>query len=238
LLIIIWEFLGKNSTLLRLLVATPSLIIEYFYDNQANLLQGTAITFLESFIGLIIATSIAFTLVTIGVFIPKFMNWILPLSISSQVIPLITLAPLFIIVFGYGYLSKMMMAALICFFPIFINFNNGLKSIKQEFIDLANIYDASIFKKYTRIYFPLSLPYIFTGLKVSATLSIIGAIVAEFNGTNIGLGKNLFLAAKRLEPELMMNSLFLSAILGGISYLLIVLLEKYFGKWYTKKGSQ
>ena len=78
------------------------------------------------------------------------------------------------------------------------------------------------------------MPQIMAGLKVAATLAVIGAIVAEFNGTEIGLGKNLFLAAKRIEPELMMSSLLLSALLGGFLYLSIYLIEYIFGKWYLK----
>lgn len=78
------------------------------------------------------------------------------------------------------------------------------------------------------------MPNIMTGLKIAATLAVIGAIVAEFNGAEIGLGKNLFLAAKRLEPELMMSSLFLSSLLGGLMYFIIYLIEHRFGKWYLK----
>ena len=71
-----------------------------------------------------------------------------------------------------------------------------------------------------------------TGLKIAATWSVIGAIVAEFNGADIGLGKNLFLAAKLLEPELMLSSLILSSLLGALMYGLIILIEKRIGKWY------
>ncbi len=75
-----------------------------------------------------------------------------------------------------------------------------------------------------------------TGLKVSSLLSVIGAIVGEFNGADVGLGKNLYLAAKKLEPELMVNSLFLSAIIGFLLYGSIIWVEHVFGKWYIKNG--
>jgi NitT/TauT family transport system permease protein len=96
------------------------------------------------------------------------------------------------------------------------------------------IYNASKTQIIYRVYFPLSTPHIISGLKIAATLAVIGAIVAEFNGTEIGLGKNLFLAAKRLEPELMMSSLILSSVLGGSLYALIYFLELRIGKWYLK----
>src|SRR5262249_28192496 len=79
---------------------------------------------------------------------------------------------------------------------------------------------------------PMSIPSMFSGMKIAATLSVIGAIVAEFNGSEFGLGKNLFLAAKRLEPELMMTSLVLCSGLGAAFYLTVSLFEHRFGFWY------
>lgn len=96
------------------------------------------------------------------------------------------------------------------------------------------IYGATTTQKIRHMYFPLALPNIMSGLKIATTLAVIGAIVAEFNGADVGLGKNLFLAAKRLEPELMMTSLILSSLLGGGLYISIVLIEKKIGKWYLK----
>jgi NitT/TauT family transport system permease protein len=230
-----WDILAGKFNLVRLLISSPSLVFEYFSLNIKDLMEACVITFIESLTGLALATLIAFIFIILGIYFPRFMDWILPISIISQVIPLITLAPMFIILFGYGLFSKIMMAVLICFFPIFINFANGIKAIQKELIEYVELFDVSKMFKIKKIYIPLSLQYIFAGMKISATLSIIGAIVAEFNGTRIGLGKNLFLAAKRLEPELMISSLFLTAILGGLSYIIIIISEKYFGKWYQIK---
>ena len=117
------------------------------------------------------------------------------------------------------------------FFPIFVNFGTGVKSIPPEILEYAYINKASTWKKITNIYFPLSASNIFAGLKIAATLSVIGAIVAEFTGAKIGLGKNLFLSSKRLEPELMMSSLILSTLLGIMLFGLIYVLEKVMLKY-------
>ena len=233
-LILSWENAANNSNF-RLLLSSPSLIVNYFSSNFIPLVTATYATFYESVMGLLLAIAFSFGIMIICFYIPKLMEFVLPIMITSQVIPLITLAPLFILVFGIGYTSKIMMAALICFFPIFINFANGARLISKNIHELMYIYNASKTQMVFRVYFPLSVPQIMSGLKIAATLAVIGAIVAEFNGTEIGLGKNLFLAAKRLEPELMMSSLFLSAFLGGILYLSIYFIEYFFGKWYLKK---
>lgn len=228
-----WENAAKSSDF-RLLLSSPSLIVSYFVDNISALFSATYATLYESIMGLLLAVAVSFGIMIICFYIPKLMEFVLPIMITSQVIPLITLAPLFILIFGIGYMSKIMMAALICFFPIFINFANGARLISKNIHELMYIYNASKTQMIFRVYFPLSMPQIMSGLKVAATLAVIGAIVAEFNGTEIGLGKNLFLAAKRLEPELMMSSLLLSALLGGLLYLSIYLIEFIFGKWYLK----
>lgn len=233
LVIIAWQNAAKNSNF-RLLLSSPSLIADYLNENAKALSAATFATFYESIIGLIIATILSFSIMIVCFYFPKLMEFVLPIMITSQVIPLITLAPLFILIFGIGYTSKIMMAALVSFFPIFINFANGARLISNNLHELMYIYNASRTQMIFRVYFPLSMPQIMSGMKVAATLAVIGAIVAEFNGTEIGLGKNLFLAAKRLEPELMMSSLLLSALLGGLLYLTIYLIEYIFGKWYLK----
>lgn len=232
-LILLWENAANNSNF-RLLLSSPGLIASYFAANLSALSSATWATLYESLMGLLLAVAVSFGIMIICFYIPKLMEFVLPIMITSQVIPLITLAPLFILIFGIGYTSKIMMAALICFFPVFINFANGARLISRNIHELMYIYNASKTQMIFRVYFPLSMPQIMAGLKVAATLAVIGAIVAEFNGTEIGLGKNLFLAAKRLEPELMMSSLLLSALLGGFLYLSIYLIEYIFGKWYLK----
>ncbi|MEM6360863.1 MAG: ABC transporter permease subunit [Bacteroidota bacterium] len=216
------------------MISSPSDISNFIFENYSSLLSATAITFLESFLGFAIATFFSFSLMFICFYFNGFMNFILPVIIISQVIPLITLAPLFIILFGVGVKSKIMMASLLCFFPIFINFANGVRLINKEIKEISIIYNASTLQKVLYIYFPLSLPNIMAGMKIASTLAVIGAIVAEFNGAEIGLGKNLFLSAKRLEPELMMSSLLLSSLLGGALYCQILLIEKKLGKWYIQ----
>jgi NitT/TauT family transport system permease protein len=113
-----------------------------------------------------------------------------------------------------------------------MNLLSGINSISTSIRELVFLYNGSNWFKIFKVSFPLSLQSIFTGLKISATLSVMGAIVGEFNGADIGLGKNLYLSAKRLEPELMMNSLLLSFLLGALLYLIVWRLEKVFGKWY------
>lgn len=230
-LLVTWQYFGSHNQTVRLLVSAPSLIAKYFAANAADLFAASQVTFMEAAIGLAIAVFFSFATMIICFYKPKLMEFVLPIMVTSQVIPLIVLAPFFIILFGIGLGSKIAMAALMCFFPIFVNFAHGYKTISNNLHELMHIYDAPTSFKIKQVYFPLAMPSIMAGLKISATLAVIGAIVAEFNGAETGLGKNLFLSAKRLEPDLMMSSLILSSATGFIFYYIIVLLEKKLCSW-------
>ena len=232
--VFLWHYFGGNYNNVRMLISSPQLTMDYFNENSSTLLNAAFTTFYESLFGLLIATALAFGMMIFCFYNKWFYNFILPLIISSQVIPLITLAPFFILAFGIGIKSKVALAAVISFYPIFLNFSTGFNSISPNIFDFLNLYNTKTSFRIFKIYFPLSLQNIFTGLKISATLSVIGAIVAEFSGAEIGLGKNLLMSAIRIEPELMMISIFLSALLGGVLFGSIYLLEKLLGKWYLK----
>jgi NitT/TauT family transport system permease protein len=231
-LLVGWEFSARQYSTLRLLVSSPSLIAAYMKENAGTLLLDTGTTLWEAFCGLSIAVSAALSLMILCFWKPFLSRFLLPVMITSQVIPVIVLAPFFVILLGSGVSSKIAMAAVISFFPVFINFSQGYKAIPRSIHELYLINNASLAYRIKKVYFPLSTPSIMAGLKISATLASIGAIVAEFTGSDNGLGRNLFLSAIRLEPELMMCSLVLSAIIGGLLYLFIGLIERRVGKWY------
>ena len=218
---------------MRLLISSPKLIVMYFRENGGDLFLAARTTLVEAVAGLAIAVTFSFGMMIACFYRPQLMYYVLPVMITSQVIPLVVLAPFFIILLGIGLGSKIAMAALLCFFPVFVNFAQGYKAISESTHNLMYIYNAPLWFRIRRVYFPLSMPSIMAGLKVSATLSIIGAIVAEFSGAEVGLGKNLFLSAKRLEPELMMSSLIVSGISGLVLYAIMYLTEQKTLTWHT-----
>jgi ABC-type nitrate/sulfonate/bicarbonate transport system permease component len=232
-LIMVWQYFGSTNQTVRLLLSSPSLIVQYFGENYASLLDATKMTFIEAIVGLLIAATFSFGMMILCFYIPKMMEFILPLMIISQVIPLIVLAPFFIILMGIGIWSKITMAALMCFFPIFVNFAQGYKAISTNLHELMLIYNADTWTCIKNVYFPLSMPSIMAGLKISATLAVIGAIVAEFTGAEVGLGRNLYISALRLEPEMMMSSLVLSALLGLVLFGIAKIIENKI-KWINE----
>lgn len=230
--IILWEYFASTYGSVRLYISSPTLVVSYFVENWATLLKAFFVTSIEAIAGLVLATLFSFAIMCIGFAKPKFLEFILPIMVTSQVIPIIVLAPFFIILFGIGLTSKVVMAAVISFFAIFISFVQGYKAISPNIHELMAIYNAPLGFRIKNVYFPLAMPSIMSGLKVSATLAVIGAIVAEFTGAKVGIGKNLFVSAIRLEPDLMMASLILAALLGLVLYGIINYIDKKYGFWY------
>jgi len=231
LLLSTWQYYGSNSQDIRLLLSSPSLVLSYCTENHSILFAAALTTLIEAVAGLLIAVSISFGIMILCFYFSKLMDFVLPIMVISQVIPLIVLAPFFIILFGFGIASKIAMSAVISFFPIFVSFAQGYKAISRNIHELMYIYNAGTWTRIREIYFPLSMPSIIAGIKISCSLSIIGAIVAEFSGAEIGLGKNLYISAIRLEPDLMMSSLLLSFFMGLFFYSIPLIIEKRLIKW-------
>lgn len=229
--LVLWEAIASNNPTLKYFVSTPMTSFYYASTHFTNILESTIVTAIESISGFCLAIIFSFTVMFICLLKPNILKIILPLFVISQILPMITLAPLFIILFGMGLISKIAMVVLMCFFPIFINFATGVNSVTQNIKDLLYIYNAGKIFTICKITIPLSTPYIFAGLKISTTMAIMGAIVAEFLGARDGLGKNLYLAPKYSQPELMICSIVLTAFLGWILYKFVETIERRLVKW-------
>jgi NitT/TauT family transport system permease protein len=233
LLIIAWEIVGGRYPTVRLFVSTPTHVADFLKESHNDLLFATYRTFTESLLGFTAATACAFVTMTMCIIAPAILRLVLPAMIIFQVIPLITVAPLLIIVMGPGIGPVVVMSTLLSYFPIFVSFAKGVRQIDPAILEYLTLNRASLWDKLRLAYYPLSLPQIFAGLRVGATLSVIGAIVAEFSGIPVGLGRNLYVSALRIEPELMVSTLAMSSLLGGALYGLVSLVERRFAYWYT-----
>lgn len=236
LVVVVWQKAATNSSDVRFFISSPSASIEYAMSHLTELRTSTFITGIEAIIGFTLAIVFAGAFVIACLFSPSLLRNVLPFFVTSQIVPMITLAPLFIVLFGMGLVSKIAMVTLMCFFPIFVNFISGAQSISPQFHELAYVYNARRSFKVFRIMLPLAMPQGFTGLKVSTTMAMMGAVVAEFLGAFDGLGKNLYLAPKSSQPELMVCSVALVAALGFVFYGAVVLIERIVCKWSYQSG--
>ncbi len=160
---------------------------------------------------------------------------VLPLIISSQAIPTLAIAPILVIWFGFGMLPKVLIAAIIVFFPVFVNTFAGFNSIDRDSINLMDSLGASKWQIFWKVRTPGAAPYIFTGLKIAATISPIGAIVGEWVGASKGLGPVMIAANAGFKTSIVFAAILYLALMAVTLFLLVGLAERWLIPWHFIK---
>lgn len=170
------------------LVPSPAEIASSLWENRDLLVENAWVTLREMLLGILAAL-----LVGIG-FAVLMHRWRLlrdaayPLVVASQTIPIVVIAPILIVWFGYGITPKIVIVALICFFPITVNALDGLRSVDPEAVKMMRSLDASRWQRFWRVEAPAALPSLFTGIKIAVVVAPIAAVFAEWAGSEAGLG--------------------------------------------------
>jgi NitT/TauT family transport system permease protein len=179
--------------------------------------------------------------VVLGVFLAILVSWsrlfsqiIMPIITLFNSLPKVAVAPLFLLWFGYGLLPNILIAFLTAFFPVVINAIAGLNAVDEDLLDLARYLHASKLTIFVKIRIPNALPYIFAGVKISATLCVVGAIVGEFLASEKGLGFLLRDAQAFIDTPTMFACLLLLSLTGFLFFSLIGLLEKICMPWNAR----
>src|SRR6201999_3035611 len=185
----------------------PSAIAAALTEHWALVLQYSWATTTEIVLGYALSIVVGIPL-ALAIFLwPPFSRSIYPLLVSSQAMPKVAIAPLFVVWFGFGLFPKMLVAFLLGFFPVVVSTVLGFKSVEKDLIDLAKSMGSSPVKTFFKISLPHALPSIFSSMKVSITLAVVGAVVGEFVGANSGLGFVLQRANGNFDQPLIFSAL-------------------------------
>jgi ABC-type nitrate/sulfonate/bicarbonate transport system permease component len=158
-----------------------------------------------------------------------------PLLVASQAIPIVVLAPIFVLAFDYGIGPKLAIVALICFFPITVNVLDGLRSVEPELLKLMRSLGASRLQTLTRVELPSALPFFFSGLRVAATVSVIGAVFGEWAGADKGLGRLVLLGNNQLQTPRVYAGIVLLTLMAVALFALATLAERVACPWNRKE---
>ncbi len=231
LLVLIWEVAVRLNHLPSYILPGPLQIIKTLAGTFPLLLMHTVSTLEEAMLGFILAILIAF----LTAFVLDYFYWlnqaVYPLIIVSQTIPIITLAPLFLIWFGWGLLPKIIVVILVCFFPIVISLLNGLNSVDPDLINLFRSMGASKIAIFNMVKLPSALPVFFSGLKISASYSIMAAVIGEWLGAEQGLGYFMTIAQKSFRVDRVLAAVVIIALLSLLLVKAIDLAEYLFMPW-------
>lgn len=228
LLLVAWQVVVDTRHVSDFILPSPLVILRTTLRYFPLMMRHTWTTTYEIALGFVIGNAIAVAAALLIVNSRLAEKAFYPLLIASQTIPKVAIAPLFIIWFGSGITPKVVITAVICFFPTVVNTVQGLKATDENAIDLLRLVAASRVQVFTKLQFPNALPYFFAGLKISIALAVIGAIIGEWVGANSGLGYVILYSTQTLRTDFLFSALFLISLLGVVLYLAVVLLERLF----------
>ncbi|MDP7231951.1 MAG: ABC transporter permease [Dehalococcoidia bacterium] len=222
----LWEILVHSFAVPDWLLPPPSQIFVELFNTKELLYTHAQITLREIVIGLLVSLGLAFSLSIAISWSDIVERTLLPFVITSQIIPIFTLAPLILIWVGTGISSKIVVVVLFTFFPVVISTVNGLKSGDKKMSDMLKTLGANRVQLYLKFYVPNALPQIFSGIKVAAVLSVIGAVIGEWIGSSGGLGWLIKLSGPQFKTERIFAAIFVLSILALTLYTITVIMEK------------
>jgi len=228
-----WEALARLAGLPSFILPPPSAVGRRFLElaSDGSLWRHTLVTLLEILAGLAVGVTVAFVL---GYLVAKSRSLervLEPYIVASQSIPVVAIAPLLIIWFGAGTLSKVMISALIVFFPVLVNTVVGVRSVPADLHDLMRSLRATRWQIFAKLDVPASLPVLFGGLKIGATLAVIGAVVGEFVAADQGLGFLITLNRGLYDTAGVFVAVFLLIGLAMLMYSAVSYVERRTLRW-------
>jgi len=239
-LLTVWEVAIRVFKVPNFILPTPVSVVQALHRGYIEGLywQHFFFTLQSMLFGYLLGCTLAFMLGCLFAESRTFERMLYPFVVALQSMPKVALAPLIIVWFGFGIESKIVMVALVCFFPMFINTAMGLKQTNPALLDLMNAFSASRWHILTRIKIPSAAGHIFAGLQIAIVLGLIGAVVAEFVSSTKGLGHLINASAVNLETNTMFAALLSLAVLGILGSQVVRLLHAKVVFWDKQASSQ
>ena len=229
--LVLWQAAVAVFALPHYILPSPILVFQTLGQSWEILLFHAGRTLVEVLAGFGAALAAGFGL-AVGITYSRALRRALyPLVIASQTIPVIAIAPLLIVWFGYDMMPKVVMTALIAFFPVVVNTVDGLEAADPDLLDLMRLLQADWWQTFRKVRFPEALPFIFSGLKIAAAISVIGAVIGEWVGADRGLGYLMIRANAQLRTDLIFASIVILSAMGILLFLAVCALERISMPW-------
>lgn len=236
---LLWQFAVMLFNVREFILPSPLAALEHLFLPQpdanynwslhiSTTLYEVVISFIfTSLVGVAIAITMAWSKLISDIALPVF--------IFVNSLPIIAIAPIILLWFGYGIFTNVLIAFLISFFPVVINTAAGLQDVDEDLFDLVRYLHASKWQIFLKIQIPNSLPYLFTGLKICSTMCVVGAIVGEFIASDRGLGYIIINSQYTMDTPPIFASLILVSVIGGVLFGIVVLCEKILMPWHQSE---
>jgi ABC-type nitrate/sulfonate/bicarbonate transport system permease component len=231
--LVVWELYCRASGVSPVVLPAPSRIVDALWTARADVVRHTLPTLGETAIGLLVSISVA---VVVAVVMDRFetiRRAVQPLLVASQTIPIVAIAPLLVIWFGFDLAPKVLVVVLVTFFPIVVALLAGFAATPAEASDLLESFGASRAQAFSKLRWPGALPSLFTGLRIAVTYGVIGAVFGEYVGAYEGLGIWMQLSQNAFRVDLVFGAIVVTAVLSLALFAMVVLAERLLIPWYA-----
>jgi putative hydroxymethylpyrimidine transport system permease protein len=232
-----WELLADALSIEPFLVPAPSEIAQALWEDRELLAEDGWVTLQEVLLGFLCAV-VAGVLFAIPLHLSAALRRAFyPLLVASQTVPIIVIAPILVVWFGFGIGPKLAIIALICFFPITVNTLDGLRSVDPDLVKLMRTLDASRWQILRRVEAPSALPYFFSGAKIAVAVAVIGAVFGEWAGSDSGLGHLMLQASAQLLTARLFAAVVVLSVFAIALFWLLSALERRVA-WWGPRGAR
>jgi len=230
-LVAVWEAVIRVADVPSYLWPAPSAIVEAGVEERRLIGAAAWVTTQEVVLGVLLAVAVALVTAVLLHHFGLLRRTLYPLLIASQTVPVVVLAPILAIAFGYGIAPKLAITALICFFPLVVGTLDGLRSVDPELLRLMRTLDAGRWAIFRQVEFPSALPQLFSGARVAVTYAPIGAVFGEWSGSTDGLGFVMLQATPQLRTGLVFAAIVVLTVESVALFVLVRLLERVVVPW-------
>lgn len=226
-----WEVLVRLLEVPAFVLPPPSEIGVTIVEDGSIIFGQLKVTLFEILTGYLLAAVVGFCLSVVILYSNAFRRGVLPLIVASQTIPIIAIAPILVIWFGYNYVPRILITALVAFFPLTVSMVTGLQVLDKEFVNFFRSLNANEFQTFLKLRLPAALPNIFAGLKVATTLAVIGATISEWVGASAGLGYLMAQDSAQINTTRVFASLVVLGLCGMTFFGSVGLIERLCMPW-------
>ncbi|SPB14345.1 nitrate ABC transporter permease [Caballeronia novacaledonica] len=230
-LIFAWWAVVAGFHVKPFIAPSPALVFETLFAKSDVLLQNLVPTAIEASLGFLLGNFAAIVLATIFVHNKTLQDIFYPVAVMINSIPVVAKAPILVLIMGNGLEPKITIAAIVCFFPTLVNMVRGLEAVNPQAMELMHVLSASKREIFFKLRLYASLPYLFSALRIAASMSVIGAVVGEWIGATEGIGAMIIQATYAFDSALLYTAIIMSAVLSGFFFLVIAALERWLVKW-------
>jgi ABC-type nitrate/sulfonate/bicarbonate transport system permease component len=230
-IVLVWEAYVRLADLDPVTLPAPSRVLGALWDFRETAVGHLVPTLVEALVGCALSVALA---VAAAIGLDRWepvRRAIEPLLVTSQTIPVVAIAPLFVIWFGFGLLPKVLIVVLVTFFPVTIALLDGFGRVDPEAMDLLRSMGATTRQMFEKVRWPSALPSLFTGLRISVVYAVIGAVFGEYVGATNGLGIWMQLSQNSFRTDLVFAAILLTAIVSLVLYALVGMVERVVVPW-------